>query len=102
MASKKITSKKKVDAGNASSKTAKKSQAKKKEEGFIASGDMDRIISLGGGEWAYLLDPRDGKTYHIRVGSEKWNELIEILVLDTKYGDRIQKQLISLGWNQSQ
>lgn len=98
MARKKIESKKKVDAGNTSSKTAKRSQGKKKEEGFIASGDMDRIIPLCGGEWAYLLDPRDGSTHHLRVGSEKWNNLIEILADDSRHGDRIQKQLTRLGW----
>jgi hypothetical protein len=98
MAGKKIASKKKVDAGGPVSKTARASKAKKKEEGFIASGDMDRIIPLCDGEWAYLLDPRDGKTHHIRVGSEKWNNLIEILVNDVKHGDRIRNQIVTLGW----
>lgn len=97
MAGKKIASKKKIDAGGPVSKTARASKVKK-EEGFIASGDMDRIIPLCGGEWAYLLDPRDGKTQHIRVGSERWNSLIEVLVDDPRYGDRIQRQLIRLGW----
>lgn len=99
MSGKKIASKKKVDAGGPISKTARASKAKKKEEGFIASGDMDRIIPLCGGEWAYLLDPRDGSTYHLRVGSDKWNDLIGILIDDSKHGDRIQNQLTKLGWN---
>lgn len=99
MAGKKIASKKKVDAGGPVSKTARASKAKKKEEGFIASGDMDRIIPLCGGEWAYLLDPRDGSTHHLRVGSDKWNSLVEILREDPKHGERLKKQLTRLGWN---
>jgi hypothetical protein len=101
MVRKKIESKKKIDAGGTPSKTAKRSQARKKEEGFQASGDMDRIIPLCGGEWAYLLDPRDGRTYHVRVGSDKWNSLIGDIAADPdpQYSMKIQKQLNKLGWD---
>lgn len=101
MAGKKIESKKKVDAGGPQSKTARASMAKgkKKEEGFIASGDMDRIIPLCGGEWAYVLDPRDGRTHHVKVDSDKWYSLIIPLLEDAKHGPRIYAQINKLGWN---
>lgn len=99
MVKKKIESKKKVDSTNPQSKTAKRSQGKKKEEGFLASADMDRIIPLAGGEWSYILDPRDGLTHHVKVGSDKWNSLIEELIIDSRYGPRIQSQIERLGWS---
>lgn len=100
MAGKKIESKKKVEAGGPQSKTARASMSKgkKKEEGFIASGDMERIVSLCNGEWAYVMDPRDGRTHHVRVNSEKWSNLIGPLLEDPKHGTRIQAQLDTLGW----
>lgn len=81
------------------SKTARASasKGKKKEEGFIASGDVDRIIPLGGGTWAYVLSS-DGKTHHVKVGSPKWNDLIINLVSDEKLGARVRSQLTQLGW----
>lgn len=91
-----MVSKKVVDAG-AQSKTAKKSQGKKKEEGFIASGDVDRIISLCGGQFAYILDT-EGKTHHVKVGSEKYSNLVTVLQADQKHGARVAGQLKSLGW----
>lgn len=93
-----MAGKKKVVDDSHLSKTARASKGKKKEEGFIASGDMDRIIPLCGGEWAYVLDPRDGRTHHVRVGYPKWNELMSVLVDDPKHGARIKTQLDKLGW----
>lgn len=80
------------------SKTARASKGKKKEEGFIASGDVDRLISLNGGSFAYILTT-DGKTHHVRVGSDQFNSLIEILVNDDKHGARTRLQLAKLGWD---
>lgn len=80
------------------SKTARASKGKKKEEGFQASGDMDRIIPLDGGRWAYLLDPRDGRTHHLRVGSDLWSSLVGELLADEKHGPRVRNQLEKLGW----
>lgn len=94
MAGKKV----KRDDGALQSKTAKRSVGKKAAEGFLASGDMDRIIPLCGGEWAYVLDPRDGKTHHIRVGSNKWTTVINDLLASDKFGARIESQLNKLGW----
>lgn len=81
------------------SKTARASKGKKKDEGFLASGDMDRIIPLCGGKWAYILDPRDGKTHHVQVGSEKWSGIIGDLLNDPKFSPKISSQLSRLGWN---
>lgn len=99
MAGKKIESKKKADAGGPQSKTARASMSKgkKKEEGFIASGDVDRVISLNRGTYAYILTP-DGKTHHVKVYSDKFNLLIETLVVDEKHGARTRALLDKLGW----
>lgn len=84
------------------SKTARASKGKKKEEGFQASGDMDRIIPLCGGEWAYVLDPRNGVTHHLRVGSKQWNIIINELLDDPKHSARIDAQIKRLGWATSE
>lgn len=94
-----MAGKKKVVDDSHLSKTARASRGKKKEEGFLASADMDRIIPLNGGTWAYLLDPRDGRTHHLRVNSDKWNDLITVLVEDPKHGPKVQSQLNKLGWS---
>lgn len=80
-------------------KTARASTQKKggKQEGFKASGDMDRIISLNNGEHAYLLDPRNGSTHHLKVNSDRWVALVQDL-LETEHGDRIERELERLGW----
>lgn len=87
------------DAGM--SKTARASSLKKggKQEGFIpaAPEHMNRIIPLAGGEYAYVLDPRDGKTHHLRVYSERWAALMVDLEA-AGHGDRIQSELEKLGW----
>ncbi len=79
------------------SKTARASRGKKKEEGFIASGDVDRIIPLNNGQHAYVLTP-DGRTHHVKVNSEKWNSLVIDLISDEKHGARAREQLARLGW----
>lgn len=98
MARKKIESKKKVDAGGVQSKTARASMAKgKKQEGFIASGEMDRIISLSRGEYLYLLDPRDGRTHHLRTGSDKYQDMVTA-ILNTGHGERLSAELVKKGF----
>ena len=79
------------------SKTARASKGKKKEEGFIASGDVDRIISLSGGTYAYVLTP-DGKTHHVKVHSDQWNELIDRFREDDRFGSKVLAQIEKLGW----
>lgn len=94
--------KRKVSQDVPQSKTARASMGKKgaKDDGFKASGDMARIISCGGGTHAYLLDPRDGKTHHEAVDSEKWARLLgELLV--SEHGPRIMAELEALGWGET-
>lgn len=78
------------------SKTARASKGKKKEEGFIASGDVDRIIPLNNGQHAYVLTT-DGRTHHVKVYSEEWYSLTEALISDDKHGNRTRAQLDRLG-----
>lgn len=90
--------KKKVVA-EPTSKTARSSLAKRtKEEPFKASGDIDRIIPLCGGEFAYVLDPRNGLTHHVKVGTERWDTLMNDLRTDPAHAMRIQAELEKLGW----
>lgn len=79
------------------SKTARASLGKKKAEGFQASADMDRFISLGGGTYCYLSDPRDGKTHHLEVGSDRYNRVVTDL-LDSTHGDRIRTEMLKKGY----
>lgn len=100
MGKKKIESKKKVDQGGAQSKTARASMMKgkgKRDEGFIASGEMDRVISLNGGEYIYLLDPRDGRTHHLRVGSPKYQTVVTG-VLTSNHGERVRVEMVTKGF----
>jgi hypothetical protein len=80
------------------SKTARASMAKgKKPEGFIASGELDRFISLAGGEYVYLLDPRTGATHHLRVGSDSYETVLNGL-LDSAHGERIRIEAVKKGF----
>lgn len=81
----------------AQSKTAKKSAGKEKAKGFQASGDVSRIISLANGTWAYVLHPISGKTCHIKVYSDQWNDLLREL-METAHASKIQNELEALGW----
>lgn len=98
MAKKKIESKKKIDTG-VQSKTARASMAKGKgkQEGFVASGEMDRIISLADGNYLYLLDPRDGRTHHLQVNSAQY-ETIVTEVLESSHGERVHTELAQKGF----
>lgn len=87
---------KKVEDTQGMSKTARASSMKKggKKEGFIpaAPENMDRIISLAGGEYLYLMDPRDGKTHHLRTGSEKYFATLES-VFASDHGIHVRNEL---------
>jgi len=84
------------DAGM--SKTAKASSLKKggKTEGFQASGELNRMYSLGGGSYTRILDPRNGKSHHLRVGSPSYDEVLNGLLNDAKYGEKFRGELIRL------
>src|ERR1051325_3122642 len=87
--------KKKVDDAP-QSKTARASmnKGKAKEAGFIAAAPehLDRVISLSGGTWIYLLNPGSGNTHHLRVGSDKYNNIVSA-ILGTSHGPQIQAEL---------
>lgn len=96
-AGKQIAPTKKAAADVVQSKTARvSSRNRNKEEAFKASGEMNRIISLANGEFAYLLDPRDGKTWHLATDSQEWANLIEDLLKDPTHGPRIEAELNSM------
>lgn len=82
-------------------KTARASALKKggKKEGFIpaAPENMDRIISLAGGNYLYLMDPRDGKTHHLRTGSEKYFVTL-VSVFSCEHGDSVRNELVRKGF----
>lgn len=81
------------------SKTARASLAQKGiKDNFKASADMNRIISLAGGEFAYVLDPRTGNTYHLRRGSQSWGILLDDLLAHPEWGPKIADELNDLGW----
>lgn len=71
---------------------AKVKANKKHDEGFQPSHELDRLVSLAGGEFAYLRDPRDGRLHHLRVGSPRWDLFLEEL-LNSPHGPRILKEL---------
>lgn len=75
--------KRKAASAEPINKTAKKNanKGKAKNEGFIASPDVNRIISLCGGEYAYVLNPTNGRTHHLKVDSDEYRTLVEILGL---------------------
>lgn len=64
-------------------KTAKKNatKGKSKNEAFIPSPDCARIIPLCGGEWAYILNPTNGRTHHVKTDSDEYRNLVESLGL---------------------
>lgn len=99
VAGKKIASKKKVEANAPQSKTARASMAKGKGkvEGFIpaAPEHMNRVVSLNGGKGVYVMDPRNGHTVRLVVGSIQYNEFLAVLLADPKYGDQIRTELVT-------
>lgn len=93
--------KKHVDDG-VQSKTSRASSLKKggKKEGFVpaAPEHMNRIISLNGGLNCYLLDPRDGKTHHLKVNSEKYHAILDEIFQNDEHATNIKAELEVLGW----
>ncbi len=85
------------DDGGLQSKTARASMrgAQGGKEAYQASGDVTRIVPLGGGSGAYVLDPRNGRTLRHRVASDEFIEVLLALV-DAGYGDRVRRDLADL------
>jgi len=74
---------------------------------FIAAADAPRIVPLGGGTHAYILDPRDGKTRRFKVASDEFFGALATLD-EAGYGDRMLRDLKDLankypasGWSQA-
>ena len=74
---------------------------------FIAAADAPRIVPLGGGTHAYILDPRDGKTRRFKVASDEFFGLLATLD-EAGHGDRMRRDLKELanrypasGWSQA-
>ncbi len=84
------------DDGATQSKTARASmRTGGAKEAFIASADASRIVPLGGGTHAYVLDPRDGRTHRFAVASEAFiAALVELA--GTNHGDRLRRDLSDL------
>ena len=62
---------------------------------FIAAADAPRIVPLGGGTHAYVLDPRDGRTRKFRVSSDAFFELLATLE-GAGHGDRLKRDIADL------
>lgn len=79
---KKMASKVKI-LTEVSNKTARKNQQKGKikDQAFIPSPDVTRIIPLNGGQHAYILNPTNGRTHHVKVDSPEYRDLVETLGL---------------------
>ena len=74
---------------------------------FSAAADAPRIVPLGGGTHAYILDPRDGKTRRFKVASDEFFGMLATLE-EAGHGDRMRRDLNELanrypqsGWSQA-
>jgi len=74
---------------------------------FIAAADAPRIVPLGGGTHAYILDPRDGRTRRFKVASDEFFGMLATLD-EAGHGDRMRRDLNELanrypqsGWSQA-
>lgn len=62
--------------------------------GFAAAPEMKRVISLGGGTWAYLCNPQDGKTGHYKVEDEAFIQ--NMVGFGEEWYDRLDRTLDAL------
>lgn len=101
---------KKKDEGGLQSKTARASMRSAAVKGvdYIASGDVARIVPLGGGTHAYILDPRNGRTLRMAVNSDQFVEVLGALA-EAGFGERMKRDLTELatryptaGWSTAQ
>lgn len=83
--------------GGLQSKTARASMRTggQKEASYIASADASRIVPLGGGTHAYVLDPRDGRTVRFPVASEAFIDALVVLS-GTNHAERVRRDLAEL------
>lgn len=84
------------DDGATQSKTARASmRTGGAKESFIASADASRVVPLGGGSHAYVLDPRDGRTRRFPVTSDQFIDAL-VQLAGTNHGDRLRRDLADL------
>ena len=87
---------KKKDDGATQSKTARASmRTGGAKESYNASPDVARIVPLGGGTGAYVLDPRDGKTIRLTLGTDKFYDVLTALA-GAGHTDRLRRDLNEL------
>lgn len=66
-----------------------------KQAPYMANGEIKRIMSLGGGTYAYVFDAH-GKTHHVKRGSD---EMIQVCrETDEAMNGKVTAQLKDLGW----
>lgn len=87
---------KKKDDG-VQSKTARASMrtGSGNREAYNAAPDVTRIVPLGSGTHAYVLDPRNGRTLHLEVSSARFVEVLGALV-EAGHGELIRRELAAL------
>lgn len=68
---------------------------KKKEAPFQASGETNRIVSLGQGTWAYIFD-ETGRKHHVKRTSPLMVDVCKRV--DEAMNGRIRRELEVLGW----
>jgi hypothetical protein len=68
---------------------------KKKAAPFQPSGEVQRVISLNKGTWAYVFDA-SGKRHHVKRSSIAMVEVCR--EVDAAMGGKIRRELEELGW----
>ncbi|MGH9022358.1 MAG: hypothetical protein ACRDV9_04545 [Acidimicrobiia bacterium] len=87
--------KKKDDAVQSKTARASMRTGSGNREAYNAAPDVTRIVPLGLGTHAYVLDPRDGRTLHLEVSSERFVEVLGALV-EAGHGDLVRRELAAL------
>ena len=72
-----------------------------------ATSEINRLVPLGGGSYAYVLDPKDGKTLHMSVTSDEFVAKITEMAANG-LGERLTAELDQLavahpgnGWGET-
>lgn len=66
-----------------------------KDAPYQPSGEINRIVSLAGGTYAYVFDAQ-GKTHHVKRDSD---EMVAVCrATDSAMGGKISAQLAEMGW----
>lgn len=72
-----------------------RSRTRGKSETYQVSGEIQRIISLDGGNWAYIFD-ENGKLHHLRTDTLEF--LDKCHEVDAATGGLVVRALEGLGW----